>query len=514
MEFVPDSEFGRYRIRRLLGRGGMGAVYEAVHVDLGKRVALKTLSGALGLREDARARFLREARAAARLDHPHVVDVSDVGIVDDVPFLIMEYLEGEDLHQLLERDGALAVPRSLEIVLPIAWALASAHELHIVHRDIKPQNVFLARTKQGTIAPKLLDFGISKLSDGDGQPALTGSVSLLGTPSYMSPEQVRGAKYVDARSDQYSLGVLLYECVAGALPFDQTELYPLLNAISTGMYRPLAQARPGLPPAFVEAVERALALNPDERHASMLEFGRALLPLASREVEAAWRATFVSNAETRVHGDTLRVPHVGRSSAAPAEAARSAAAPVEPGRSEEGAPSIDAIATTLARAKRRSRSRPALLGGGVALAALFWAWHFRLPAGSAEVNAAGAGVQAAALPRTPAAQAPLALPAPSTNDTAPNGVTAPNVVTAPSGVALSVAAPTAVALSVTAPSGTPAPSASSAVAPRPVAAKLKPSRGAARNESGSVPSPSVRPAPVAVPTNHPISTPNNAPILE
>src|SRR4051794_10198971 len=149
MEFVPDSEFGRYRIRRLLGRGGMGAVYEAVHVDLGKRVALKTLSGALGLREDARARFLREARAAARLDHPHVVDVSDVGIVDEVPFLIMEYLEGEDLHQLLERDGALAVPRSLEIVLPIAWALASAHELHIVHRDIKPQNVFLARTKQG-----------------------------------------------------------------------------------------------------------------------------------------------------------------------------------------------------------------------------------------------------------------------------------------------------------------------------------------------------------------------------
>ncbi|HTQ06166.1 MAG TPA: protein kinase [Polyangiaceae bacterium] len=492
MDLAPESEFGRYRIRRLLGRGGMGAVYEAVHVDLGKRVALKTLWGAAGTRDDARARFLREAQAAARLDHPHVVDVSDIGIVDDVPFLIMEYLDGEDLHQLLLREAPLAVARIVELVLPIISALGDAHELGIVHRDIKPQNVFLARSKQGLVVPKLLDFGISKLSDGDGQPGLTGSAALLGTPSYMSPEQVRGAKHVDARSDQYSLGVMLYQCATGALPFNQSDLFPLLNAISAGTHERLREVRPDLPSGFGAAVERAMALNPDARFATLRELGQALLPFASPEVRGALRATFGGHARP---GVTLT-----------ADGAPLAVATVEfPGAQE--APSIEATSATLSGGRRRSKHWPALLGMGSLVGIAVAAWRLGTsgapgPANAPELLVPPRAVAASQIKNAGSTASPSAASAPSgsANPVVSAGATPGVPASEP---------PSGPADAATRVSGVVPPSGSTIAPVKP----SKPTRASERSAGGSVATPNVRPTAAAVPTKSP-TTANNAPIIE
>jgi len=166
----------------------MGAVYEAVHLDLEKRVALKVLLPSMASTAELVARFEREGRAAAKIRHPNVVDVSDVGVEAGAPFLVMEFLEGESLAGMLHREGALPVGRVAEVMLPVMGAVAAAHALGVVHRDLKPDNIFLARLGDGTVVPKVLDFGISKTAP-NGGPALTGTGVMMGTPCYMSPEQ-------------------------------------------------------------------------------------------------------------------------------------------------------------------------------------------------------------------------------------------------------------------------------------------------------------------------------------
>ena len=201
-EFLaPGTTFDRYEIVRVLGQGAMGAVYEAKHVDLQKRVALKTLHPELAKSPESRARFLREGQTASKLRHPNVVDISDVGINGRIPYLVMEYLEGNDLAALIERERVLSVDRTVTLLLPVLAAVSAAHHEGIVHRDLKPENIFLARSRHGHLQPKLLDFGISKVTATTASPALTGTGALLGTPYYMSPEQAMGGKNVDARSD-------------------------------------------------------------------------------------------------------------------------------------------------------------------------------------------------------------------------------------------------------------------------------------------------------------------------
>jgi serine/threonine-protein kinase len=206
----PGETFGRYRIVRKLGAGGMGSVYEAEHQELGRRVALKMLHRDLTHTPEVVARFLREARATAKVRHPHVVDVQDVGSEGGAPFLVMEYLDGEDLASLLVREGRLAVERATDLLLPVLAGVDAAHQAGIVHRDLKPENIFLLRAPGGELHPKVLDFGIAKVLDPAGSLTLTRTASLLGTPYYMSPEQARGARDVDGRTDQYALGVILY----------------------------------------------------------------------------------------------------------------------------------------------------------------------------------------------------------------------------------------------------------------------------------------------------------------
>ena len=206
---TPGARFGRYELIRPIAAGGMGEVFEAQHVELKKRVAFKALHSSLAEDPDARERFLHEGKAACRIHHPNVVQIFDVGIEHDVPYLVMEYLEGENLTALLDREGPLSPKRIAHVMRPVIAAVATAHEEGVLHRDLKPDNIFLHEGKHGFLEPKLLDFGISKVVDG-AEAVLTGGGTLIGTPMYMSPEQATRARPLDERSDQYSLGVILY----------------------------------------------------------------------------------------------------------------------------------------------------------------------------------------------------------------------------------------------------------------------------------------------------------------
>lgn len=235
-DLAPGTVLGKYRIEAHLGAGGMGALYEAVHVDIGKAVALKTLSRRLAAEPKAQARFLREAKAASRLDHPHVVNVTDFGSQDDVAFLVMELLRGEDLAARIDRHpNGLPTTEAIDILLAVSAGVHAAHQVGVIHRDLKARNIFLAK-KLGEIEPKVLDFGISKVDDLGGHTNLTASGALLGTVPYMAPEHIRGG-LPDARSDQYALGVVLYETLTGRKPHEGATAYALMEAIVGGAIR-------------------------------------------------------------------------------------------------------------------------------------------------------------------------------------------------------------------------------------------------------------------------------------
>ncbi|HYP89342.1 MAG TPA: serine/threonine-protein kinase [Polyangiaceae bacterium] len=282
---------GKYRLERLLGRGGMGEVYEARHVVVGRRFAVKLLHSHAARGHDATvSRFLREARAAGALDSPHIVAVVDFDTADDgSPFLVMEYLPGESLAALLAREGSLPMRRALPILLQVCEGLEVAHRAGIVHRDLKPDNLFITRQRDGTELIKILDFGIAKLVDPDASGSVTQSGAVLGTPFYMAPEQARGEKSVDWRVDVYALGVLAYELLSGEKPHPGDGYNAILAHILTQPRAPLAELRPELPPALVEVVERALAFEPARRPPSAAALARELEPFggAPRRIDDA-----------------------------------------------------------------------------------------------------------------------------------------------------------------------------------------------------------------------------------
>ena len=288
----PGTVLGRYEIRRLLGQGGMGHVYEAVHRDLKKRVAIKTLLPSLASNRDAKERFLREGEAASRISHPHVVDVTDVGIEGSVIYLVMEYLEGEDLARLIARQGYLSPTEAADIMLPVAAAIFTAHQQGVIHRDLKPENIFLERTAYGAIQPKVLDFGISKVLGDSRARALTGTAATMGTMYYLPPEQLRAAREADGRSDQYGLGTILYECVTGQRAFDEESFYILLKKIAEGEYPRPSTRRPDLPARLEAIIMRAMSLEPADRFDSVEQFGASLLDFASVGIRALWTPLF------------------------------------------------------------------------------------------------------------------------------------------------------------------------------------------------------------------------------
>ncbi len=270
----------RYRIERVLGSGGMGVVVAATHLGLQTRVAIKFLKPDSLKDEEARARLFREARAAARTKGDHVVQIIDVGMLESgAPYVVMEYLQGADLATVLRANGPLPVADAVAYVLQVCEAVHHAHALGIVHRDLKPSNVFLTRDAAGHQRIKVLDFGLSKLVDVPGGPTLdtrlTATHSMLGTPLYMSPEQLTNASGVDHRTDIWSIGAILFQLIAGRPPFEARSLPQLCTLIMYGSPRSLSNLRAGVPDGLEAVINRCLAKLPD-RYANVEELARAL----------------------------------------------------------------------------------------------------------------------------------------------------------------------------------------------------------------------------------------------
>ncbi len=283
MVLAPDTLIrGKYRITRLIGDGGMGAVYEAEHLILKVQVALKFLHADLAERPGLSERFLREARVSASIQSPHVTRVTDVDTTENgSPFLVMELLRGESLQQLLDRVHTLPEDTSIDYSLQILSGLEAAHALNVVHRDLKPDNVFIT-TGQGGPVLKLIDFGIAKLrSSEEFRQTLTRAGAMMGTPEYMAPEQLYSAETVDARADIFSLGVMLYEMLSGSRPVDGDEATEIVGQFVSGKWTPLQERLPGASNELASVVERALQPQREDRFETAFAMRMALAPLAT-----------------------------------------------------------------------------------------------------------------------------------------------------------------------------------------------------------------------------------------
>jgi len=269
---------GEYRIERLLGEGGMGRVYQARQNKDAREVAVKVLTNTLAVNR-ASERFLREARSTASIDHPNILEIYDFGQTPDgVVYIVMEYLRGEDLADMLARETRLPWQRAMRVVSQVCAALGAAHDEGIIHRDVKPENIFRTRKARNVDFIKVLDFGIAKLVRP--QPTdqrLTRTGSVFGTPAYMSPEQARG-RPIDHRTDIYAVGVILYELIAGRVPYDGSEFLEIaMQHLHKPVVGPSSVMPPGsLPPAVDQIVVRAMAKDPEQRFASMGAFAEAV----------------------------------------------------------------------------------------------------------------------------------------------------------------------------------------------------------------------------------------------
>ena len=271
---------GKYRVERVLGSGGMGFVVSAVHTALGQRVAIKILRTDIEHgKDEAVHRFMREARAAARIQSEHVARVVDIAeLADGTPYMVMEYLEGSDLREVVAKRGGLPVAEAADYVLQACEALAEAHAAGIIHRDLKPSNLFLAKRANGTEVVKVLDFGISKYvpRGAEGQAGITSTNSLMGSPLYMAPEQMKSSRDVDARADIWALGTILYELLAGAPPFTGSTIPEVCIAVMAAVPRPMTQFRKDIPPQLQGLVLKCLARLPADRYATVATLARDL----------------------------------------------------------------------------------------------------------------------------------------------------------------------------------------------------------------------------------------------
>ena len=274
-----------------IGEGGMARVYQAEHAGLQRQVALKVLiDGAVGSGDESRDRFLREARIAAAIKHPNVVNLFDVGVHDGTPFLVMELLSGTDLESLLAGQGPLDESFVVDIMIPIVAGLAAVHDAGVVHRDLKPGNIFLSSGRYEEVEPKLLDFGISKAAGGE-QLRHTANGLLMGTPFYMSPEGLRGEE-MSPLSDQYSLGVVMYECVTGNNPFNASTFAEIFQLIGSADYLAPSATRPQLSKRLERIILRAMSVDPADRFTDLRELGRELLLLAGQRTRVTWALSF------------------------------------------------------------------------------------------------------------------------------------------------------------------------------------------------------------------------------
>ena len=398
-----DMLAGKYRVEKLLGMGAMGVVVAATHVALKQRVALKFMLPGKAAGQEQHARFLREAQAAVRLRTQHVARVSDVGTLESgAPYMVMELLDGRDLEAVLHERGPLPIAEAVDYVLQACEAVAEAHALGIVHRDLKPANLFLTTGLDGKPCVKVLDFGISKHS---GEVKLTQEEAVLGSPLYMSPEQIRSSGNVDARSDVWALGVVLYELVAGWTPFHAERIMELVTKVNFEPPTPLAKYRPDAPSTLEAVLGQCLEKDRDRRMPSVAAFAAALVPYGS-----APHAAIYAERVAAVLGEQF-------------EPARPTAVfmPEPPAPAEQSSSTaVGATANALTRSSVTAPARPsrawvfvaAALALGVVAVGGFWAGRGRTPEPSlgAAVPAsvsAPASASAPAMPQASAQQPPV-----------------------------------------------------------------------------------------------------------
>ena len=290
---TPTSRIGRYELLREIGRGGMAVLYEARHVHLDMRVAVKRPLASHTGGDVAQARFRNEALYAARIRHPNVIRIHDYDVEDGAPYIAMDLIEGSPLSAILAAHGPLPLHRVVDLLLAILSGISAVHAAGITHRDLKPHNLLIGRDASAREHPIIIDFGVAKSifdADEPGAVGLTTSGSTLGTAGYMAPEQILSARDAGPLADQYSLAVTLYECLTGATPFYGASAYETMHAALNARPHAPSALRPGLPPQLDEVLLQALRRAPAERFPSVHAMGNALLPFASEDATLAWEA--------------------------------------------------------------------------------------------------------------------------------------------------------------------------------------------------------------------------------
>ncbi len=291
--WLPNgTAFGKYTIVRPLGAGGMGQVYEGVHTALNKRVAIKTLHRSMASLPEVTARFIQEAESIAKIDHPNVVGVIDTGVEHEMPYIVMDFLEGESLASRIDRERKMDVSEAVEIVLGVIAGVMDAHAVGIIHRDLKPDNVFLTRDRRGRIVPKVVDFGIARLVEEGQARAKTQTSAVIGTVQYLAPELLDGAKNAGPASDQYAIGAVLYECLTGQCVIDGDSMIEMISSIARSLYKRPIELRPELSPELDAIIMQTLEPRPAARFRSLLVLGEALFAFASDEGQAIWAGDF------------------------------------------------------------------------------------------------------------------------------------------------------------------------------------------------------------------------------
>jgi eukaryotic-like serine/threonine-protein kinase len=362
----------KYRVEQEIGRGGMGVVVAATHLDLDQRVAIKVLQKSAAYNQDAMARFLREARAAAKIRSEHVARVMDVGkLSDGLTYIVMEFLDGSDLADVLVKDGPMRITTAADYILQACEGIAAAHAAGIIHRDIKPANLFLARQPGRTNVIKILDFGVSKFSKNaiaaaDGSATQTGQV--FGSPIYMSPEQLDSTIPIDGRTDIWALGIVLYELLAGKPPFNGKSSANIMTSIMRDPAPKLRAVRADVPEALEEVVMRCLEKEREQRFSTVIDLAEAIAPFCGRGADDTVNRIYQILAESaNAPGETTLDDSLGKPDASPSKSSSSGKQSDRRGSgprrdSSEPSPSIGGSSHTHGGLNPQSKRRIAAVG--------------------------------------------------------------------------------------------------------------------------------------------------------